>query len=180
MSHYYLVSSLLRLVMGQPLPLDTEAFRFQCMGALNEEEHADLTAILDGRPEVCTTGFGRRWFGVETQFCNAIARARASHYSVDAKNFIRSHPGFSVYVENTVTDAYSQGNPFDMEWHIDRGRWKMAEELSSENPFSIDGVLAYAVQLRVAARWAAVDKKIGREKLEAYIDASLEQTASQA
>ncbi len=170
--HWYLVSSLPYLRFGEKPPLDRIAFRAACVGQLVP---ADL-AVLDAVLENCEppAGAALQWWTGEVQLRDAVVRVRAKARSADASRFIKPHVGFSTTIEKMVADAFTRSNPLEQEMEIDRARWILAEEIAVSDPFGFPAVLAFAVKLRIAERWAAMDEKTGQERVEDVVTSALE------
>ncbi len=169
--HYYLVASLPPLVLGEAPPITPEEFLAQCEGPLGEGEWMEVRALLRGElcPNARSAG-ARAWCSKEIQLRNAVARIRATRQHVDPRSFLREHEGFDAGIEKMATDAFARSNPLEVEQALDHGRWRMAEELSLVDPFGMARVMAYAVQLRLAQRWADLDTARGRARLEKGIE----------
>jgi hypothetical protein len=72
-----------------------------------------------------------------------------------------------------IHHAMEQTNPRETELALDRLRWRTIEELAGADRFSLDAVLAYGLQLRIAWRWASLDAEAGRARLEHEIESAL-------
>lgn len=169
--HYYLVASLPPLVLGEAPPITPEQFLAQCEGPLSEGDRMEVRALLRG--ELCENARSkgaRAWCNKEIQLRNAVARIRATRQHVDPRSFLREHEGFDAGIEKMATDAFARANPLEVEQALDHGRWRLAEELSLGDPFGMDRVMAYAVQLRLAQRWTDLDAQEGRRRLEQGIE----------
>lgn len=171
MSYWYLVASLPTLRLGEKPPMDAAAFRAACTGHLSGEETAAVEAILENREPA--VGAASNLWNSEVQLRDAVVRVRAKHRGTDAARFLRPHDGFSVSIEKAVTDAFTRSNPLEQEMELDRARWTLADELALTDPFGFPGVLAFAVKVRLAERWAGLDEEKGREHVEKLISGSL-------
>lgn len=170
MNHYYLAASLPTLVLGDPVPLNAAAFRAACANLLDDPERAELTLMLEGRVGEATSDFARAWRNVDTQLRNALARVRAGRRTMEARPFLREHEGFDVSLEKAVTDAYTRPDPLERDLFLDRYRWQRLDDLVRETPFGFAAVLAYALKLRLALRWAALTDEAGGERLGKLIE----------
>jgi hypothetical protein len=169
MNHWYLVASLPYLRFGEKPPVSRDAFLSACGGCLPDDEFAALRAVLENRKPV-DGGVAGAWWNGEVQLRNAVARIRSRNRSADAARFIRPHEGFSVSIEKAVTDAFAQSNPLEQESELDRARWSLADELALTNPFGFPGILAFAVKLRIAERWAVLNDEGGQKRVEEFIE----------
>ncbi len=168
---YYLVASLPPLVLGETPPISPDQFLAQCEGILSVGELEDVGNLLRG--EICVnmhSPAARAWCAKEIQLRNAVARIRATRRHTDPRSLMRDHAGFDATIEKMVTDAFARSNPLDVELALDHGRWRLAEDFSLGDQFGIERVMAYAVQLRLAQRWADLDPDRGRERLETTVE----------
>jgi len=169
MSYYFLVSSLPSISLDAKPPLSMDAFRSSCADHLSECDSFALNNVLDIESSSTNHSFVTSWIDRETQLRNASARLRAAKHQKDAVNFLREHSGFDVGIEDGVEDAFNQPNPLERERALDKIRWTTLDELAGTDPFSLNAVLAYAVKLSLAERWAAMDQKQGQTKIEEAI-----------
>jgi len=169
MKYYYLVASLPSLVLGEPPPLNMERLRFSCSTVLEPEDMAELERIAAGRDEECSGAFMQAWRDAEYQLRNAVAAVRAHRRNVEAQPHLREHRGFRVWIEKAVTDAFAKPNPAEREMALDRLRWQILDELSRQDPFGVGPVLAFALKLRMAERWARLDAAAGRRMLDGFV-----------
>lgn len=171
-AYWYFVSSLPMVQFGEKPPMDAEAFGTACAQMLPEEERVAIEAVLEGRepPRGAATG----WWDEEVQLRNATARIRAKARGMDPSGAVRPHGGFRVQIETLVADAYTRGTPLEREQALDRIRWMLAEERAQHARFGFPALLAYAVQVRIAQRWAALEEEGGRVRVDEYVAAAFE------
>ena len=174
MAYYSLVASLPNLEIGDEPPFSTEEYVGNCAQWVTEREEEILRKVLLQEPDIAPCPLCQAWHNIETQLRNASARHRAQKLGVDFKGFIQPHDGFSGVIETLANEAFAHADPVELEEELDRGRWKLAEELIGQDPFSFEKVLAYGIQLKIVERWNRMDVHIGKEKLEAIITANTE------
>ncbi len=172
MNHWYLVSSLPYLRFGEKPPVTAARFRAACAGHLSDEETADIEAVLENREP--SSGAASNLWNSEVQLRDAVVRVRAKNRGTDASKFLKTHDGFSVSIEKAVTDAFTRPNPLEQEAELDRARWTLADELALSEPFGFPAVLAFAVKLRIAERWAGLDEAAGQAKVEEFVKAGVQ------
>lgn len=172
----YLVASLPTLSLEAPPPFTPEEFRFQCQGVLSGADLAELDLVLAGRAEQGRTAFARAWAAADAQIRNAVARTRAAKLGVEAKEYLRAHPGYVVWLDREVAAALSRANPQVRELELDAARWTFVDNLARADAFGLPAVLAFAVKLMLVSRWATMDETVGRERLEELVD-QLEENA---
>lgn len=174
MSYEYLVASLPTLALDEPPPISADEFRFHCQGPLRDEDLEDLILILDGRASEGRCPFCRRWFSIDAQIRNAVARARATARGIDARGHLRAHSDFDSYAEKAARDAYGRRNPLERERALDEYRWDSLERLAFGETFGISAVLAFAVKLQIAERWSVLRAETGGERFDQLVAANLE------
>ena len=169
MSYHYLVASLPSLAFGTRNPFSSRELFTRCAGVLKTSDLAILEAVLEGRP-AGGNAFAEAWTARETQLRKAVARIRGTRLGIDSRSFQREHPGYDVALAQAVTDALAQATPLEREQALDRCRWRLADELALDDPFGLGVVLAFAVKLRIAERWAALSDDSGQQKLDEMIE----------
>lgn len=169
---WYLVSSLPYLRFGEKPPMSAETFRAACVGWLTDHELAQIDTMLENREP--PSGPASSLWNKEVQLRDAVVRVRAKNRGIDSSPFIKPHDGFSAAIEKMVTDAFTRPDPLEQQMELDRARWTLAEELAVFQPFSFLAVLAFAVKVRIAERWAGLDETVGKENVEQFIEAALE------
>ena len=174
MSYHYLVASLPMLFFGDQPPFSSRELQSRCVGVLKTEHLAILEAVMQGR-SIAGNTFAAAWAARETQLRNAVARFRAARLGVDSQAFQRDHAGFDVGLAQVVTDALAQHTPLEREQALDRGRWRIADELALADPFGLGTVLAFAVKLCIAERWAGLTEAAGQRKVEDFTEAMTKQ-----
>ena len=168
MSHYYLVSSLPHLTLEGALPFSVEEFGTMCEGVLSETELADiqlLLGLMEGAPQTAVVS---EWMAQERLLNQEIASTRADRAGVDLKIV----QGYTGVVEPVVAHAFSVSSPGDRELELDKMRWKLVDELAATDAFGFSTIVAFAVKLKLVARWSAMDVSKGEAKLESLISES--------
>ncbi len=171
MSYYYLISSLPGISPEASPSISLDEFRTSCADQLSATDMGALEAILldDAGTDDHSHPFVARWRARDTQLRNASARLRAARRQIDAGEFVKSHTGFDVGIEEQVESAFAEATPLGREQALDRIRWSVLDELVGPEPFSAAAVLAYGVKLRIAERWATLDAEAGQARIGAAI-----------
>ena len=177
--YQYLVSSLPALSLEAPPPFSPDEFRFKCQGVLSKADLAELDLLLAGKSAEGRSAFARAWAGGDAQIRNTAAKARGAKLGVEAKPFLKSHPGYAVWLDKEVTDALAKASPLAREMGLDLARWKFVEDLARADASGLPAVLAFAVKLMLATRWSAMNEEAGRERLEQLVS-QLEENAAQS
>ena len=166
MKYYYLVASLPLFVLGERTPFTTDAFREQCAGLLAEEDLAELDRLLALPEGQGHSAFARAWQAEAHRLGNALARWRASQRGVEPTPYIRLPDEHDAGAAKAVADAYAQPDPLERELALDRWRWQALDQLTYADAFGLPTVLAYALKLRIGARWAGLTEEDGIAGLE--------------
>ena len=177
--YQYLVSSLPALSLEAPPPFAPDEFRFKCQGVLSQADLAELDLLLAGKSAEGRAAFSKAWAGGDAQIRNTAAKARGAKLGVEAKPFLKSHPGYAVWLDKEVGDALAKASPLAREMGLDLARWKFVEDLARADASGLPAVLAFAVQLMLATRWSAMNEEAGRERLEQLVS-QLEENAAQS
>jgi hypothetical protein len=169
MSRYYLIASLPTLSLDQPPQITAEAFLEACRAQLGGGDADAAEELMAGRES--NHPFAKAWRTKDTLLRNAIAKARARVNGTDATQWLRPTEGGGedTQTERLVEDAFQQPDPLRQERALDKARWAMLEELQGLNPMDVNIVLAYAVKLSLALRWAKLDAGRGREVFEKLV-----------
>ena len=177
--YHYLVASLPTLTLGAAPPFSPADFRFKCQGVLSAPDLAELDLLLAGQAAQGRTAFARAWAGGDAQIRNTAAKMRCGKLGVEAKSFLKSHPGYAVWLDKEVADALAKPSPLAREMGLDLARWKLADELAGADAYGLPAVLAFGVKIMLTARWAAMTDEAGRERLEQLVS-TLEENAAQS
>ena len=174
----YLVSSLPALSLAAPPPFGPDEFRFKCQGVLGDADLAELDLVLAGRAAAGRSAFAQAWAAGDAQIRNTAAKMRGAKLGVEAKPFLKSHPGYAVWLDKEVSDALAKASPWAREMGLDQARWKYVEDLARQDATGLPAVLAFAVKLTLVARWAAMKEEAGRARLEQLVSQLEENAAS--
>lgn len=172
MQYASIMASLPMLRLGEKPLLTVEEFRNAC-DLLAADDAQELDALLRGEIEALQADFSRRWLNADTQLRTALARARAEAAGAEAPVMRRAYTGYDVMTVKAVEDALGAKDPLDAERFLDQRRWALLDELAFGREFELDGVLAYAVKLLLAWRWAALDDEKARQVLEETVVGNL-------
>jgi hypothetical protein len=142
---------------------------------LTEEDLSDFKTILENVPEKAKSNFIKKWFSLDTQLRNALARKRASNKGVESLSEQREHEGFDVYVEKTASEAMNRENPAEREMVLDKFRWKTIDEMTEENPYDSGAVFGFALKFKIASRWAERKAEKGRNKVKSFVKEALQE-----
>lgn len=167
MNYYYFAASLPMLHPEVAPALSGETFHALCREHLTSADFEAITALRDSTPH--THPFLRAWQDKETQLRNALVRVRAAGRNRDATPFLRPVEQVDVAVEKAAADAYGRATPLERERALDRHRWNVANDLAGYDAFALEAILAYAVQLRLAERWARMDETEGKNRAQAIV-----------
>ncbi len=172
--YYSLIASLPELSLEKAPQIKADEFKDLCMAQLAPKDFAALEAVLDINAK-SEHPFVKQWQARESQLRNAAARIRATKQKRDAVDYLRTHSGFDVMIESKVEEAFNQSTPLERERALDELRWNILDELAGNDPFATSVLLAYAVKLQLAERWASLDNDIGQAKIEKTI-ANIQET----
>lgn len=70
------------------------------------------------------------------------------------------------WIDTLITTLSDERNIIEKERKIDLIRWSIVDELSEQDYFSLNAVIAYLIKVNIVARWAQLDRKVGAEMFE--------------
>ena len=167
--YYYLIAGLPGIRTEAAPPLSMDEFMATCRDQLSDRDYAALEAVLDLDRDPAGNTFATAWQAHEIQLRNAAARHRAHRKKSDAVDWLREHPGFDVRLDNKVEEAFNRPTPLEREKALDDLRMEIADDLAGSDPFATAVLLAYAVKLKIASRWHAMDAEAGHAKIRQTI-----------
>lgn len=159
MNYYFLVSSLPHVSIGEPPAISFDKFAEICSEHLSKDDMSALNTIAGLKTIDSSHSFIKAWKEKETLLRNAIAKIRASRLNRDSSSCIKEVSSFDASIEKVAADAFAKPNPLEKELLIDKHRWHQLEELQGFNMFSSSAILSYAVKLKIAERWAALNRE---------------------
>lgn len=168
MKYPYVVASQPVLILGERPPFSAQEFVFKCKGALSEEDLACLRALLAGGGEDLDVPFCRTWHRSERHLRLAVAQVRAGRLGLDMNKYAEKYRTLDPEVQRVVVDAFAKTNPLERERVIDEHRWRLLDELANTEPYGLAAVLAFAIRLQIADRWADFETERGGRAFEAH------------
>lgn len=169
MNYYYFAATLPALSMEAAPPFSFTVFRGLCAQHLSPKDLNILDEAVAPMTLEPKHTFVKVWTEQETQLRNAVARLRASRLRRDVSAHIREHVRFDTYVEKAANEAFARENPRERELALDRFRWSQIDSIAGYDPFTLKAILAYALKLKLAERWAAFDKEKGKDKVDEIV-----------
>ncbi len=171
MSLTYLLASLPFLQLGSPPPVAPEELLRRAQPVLSPPELLTLKDLLETGGRHAEHPFARAWRALETQLRNAVATARAQRLKRLPDPWLKPFPGvIRLDIRNAVEEAFQSPSPLERERKLDRSRWILLDELAGHDPFTLDTLFAYALRLRMVARWAALRPETGETVLHKEIE----------
>ena len=173
MNYYYLAASLPMLTLEGEPGISSEQFAVLCEEHFTRNDLLAFRQLVEGRTHDSRHPFVLKWHERETRLRNAVTRNRAQRTDRDPADYLVPEHGFDTLTEKAVSDAFARPSPLDRELHLDRFRWALAEETAGYNSFSSSALLAYAIKLKIAARWAQMSPEKGEEEVKKVISDQL-------
>lgn len=125
----------------------------------------------------------RQWSEAERTLRNVVAAISARERGVAVENVVvgtgdtvdalrrSSAADFGLrgelqWIDTLITTLSDERNIVEKERKIDLIRWSIVDELSEQDYFSLNAVIAYLIKANIVARWAQLDRKVGAEMFE--------------
>jgi hypothetical protein len=177
----YLLASLPSPRLGETPETDPDAFLDTCGRLLGDDRAQELAAALgrDAAPSRAggASAAARAWRELAEHVNDEVVRQRSARDGRDPAPHLQRPAGVRVDVRTRVREAFEAPNPAARERALDTVRWRLADELSATEPLGEAALVAHAVQLGIAWRWAGWDADAGWASLEAHLR-RIEQGAS--
>jgi hypothetical protein len=179
----YLLAALPSPRLGEVPEVDSDTFLSTCRGFLNEQRMQELAAAagLAAAPPADRLGpAARAWRARAGVVEDEIVAARCARDGRDPAPHLSEVAGVRIDVRQAVTAAFERPDPAARERALDTLRWRLAGELGQAAPLGFAELLARAVQLGIAWRWAAWDADAGWATLEAHLRRIEREASSEA
>jgi hypothetical protein len=178
----YLLAGLPTPRLGETPEMGTDAFLDACGRFLSEDRLRELAAAagrdgpaVAGRPSAAA----RAWAELAARVEDRVVRARCARDGRDPAPYLRGPAGVRLDVDEAVAEAFEAPHPAARERRLDELRWRLADELGRAAPAGFAALVARAVELGIAWRWAGWDAEAGWAVLEAHLR-RIEQEAAPA
>jgi hypothetical protein len=179
MDYSYIIASLPMLRFGEKPLVTLDEFENAC-GLLSEADSVELQRVLAGQCGEGGSAFCAQWVNADTQLRSELARVRSERAGVEARKYVREYQGYDLLTRKAAEDALAAKNPLDAERMLDQRRWALLDEIAFGHEFELSGVLAYAVKLQIAWRWASLDQEKADQVIEELIVKNLTDEGSMA
>lgn len=169
MNYFYFSASLPNLHLETPPPLSPAQFRQACARHLTVRDRQALDELDQDLDMPSSNTFVAAWKNAEIRLRNAIARLRAARRHRDPTPYLHAPTGPDPAVERAAAEALSKAGPLERELALDRIRWRTIDDLAGTDVFAPRALLAYALKLALASRWAAMNPTVGTERADRII-----------
>jgi len=174
-AYYYFAASLPMIVFGEPAPFSVENFLEDCERLLSPADLADIQLIWNPDPGVIARNrLVRAWLSFDHDFRNEMAWFRANEFNKDADEYLRGIRSFDPQIVEALAQAAKAGNPLEAEKILDQLRWNRIEDLARGHFFDMDILAAYALKLKILARYEVIASDQGAKHFEELKSAAAE------
>lgn len=130
--------------------------------------------------------FVNQWFQLHQYITNVLAAMTAKKFELDRKKYL---VGDTELVEILRSGSWGELKHLDdsdiiqqivkigeeaslehKERRIDELKWKILDNLTFADPFSIDAMIAYLLKLQILERWIVLDRERGKQRLQKLLD----------
>lgn len=129
--------------------------------------------------------FLKGWFEMNLNINNILASLTAKKYDLDpAKYLVGSNEIVEIIksgiwsdisdlkegeMMNEIIKIGEENEPMHRERRLDAFKWRMLEEVTFSDSFSINAMLAYLLKLQILERWVSLDKEQGMARFREII-----------
>jgi hypothetical protein len=179
----YLLASFPSLSLHESAPLSFEEFLVRCSAHLSASDLQELDAICDDHT-AGTSSFAKEWQEASAEFNDINFRERIQRLPSEspAEKMLPS-AGRHDQLRRDTEAAWETVNPLRREEALLLAKWKWLEDRRRINPYSLDDLLGYALQLQLLERKSRWDEASGliqfQEHTQAFLEPVLEELRKQ-
>jgi len=155
-------------------PMTVEEFIAECERLLTPEDYADARITFGLDKGVVKNRVFRRWQRFDEALKNEMVWTRAHQRQMNPANVLRGEREFDGEIAQTLAQAGRTENLMEAEKMLMRLQWQRLDEITAQNLFSLDVILAYGVKLKILERLAAFRTEDGSKMLEEIAAQSVE------
>ena len=129
--------------------------------------------------------FLKEWFEMNLNLNNILASLTARKYDLDPVDYLVGSNEITEIIKSGIWSDISdlkegemiseivkigeEVEPMQRERRLDAFKWRMLEEVTFSDTFSINAMLAYLLKLQILERWASLDKEQGMARFREII-----------
>ncbi len=148
-SYYYLVATLPSLRYDGQLPFSTEAFLSLCRHHVQRKHYTLLTMAINGLQS--SHPFIREYQHFASMVQKELTEQRSRKLSISNPSY-KNEGEKETRISDVVRQALSQEDVLQAEMLLLQLHWSFVDELSFLHTFDIEGLLGYALKLRMLQR----------------------------
>jgi hypothetical protein len=171
-THYYLISSLPLLRLGETPFYGSDAFIDLCLSQLSARAFAAIASVTLAPNPSPSCAAEEQWAHRETCVRNCVARHRAAAMGVDAERWLRPEPDVWPSLQREVDEALSQDDPLRRQRALDEVRWRQLDDIVQGHQFSFGALVVYKLRLALVERSLETGSEQGRKLLEALTESA--------
>jgi hypothetical protein len=168
--YVYFMASLPSLTLTAPPLLSSRDMVTAAGGVLREDHRQDLRALAEGRPQDARSPEARALVDAEARLRAALAKLRARRAGAESAGSAASRPLPDTGAANAAAGALALDDPLDRELFLDRYRWELLDAAAAIPGFGVQAVFAYALKLRLAEKWSAMNDEAGMAVVRSISD----------
>ena len=161
MEYVYFVASLPALTLTGAPSLSSRDLVAAADGVLRDDHWQDLRALVEDRPRDARSPEARALVAAETRLRSALARLRARRAGVELGAAAHALAVPDARAADVAARAMALDDPLERELLLDRHRWALLDAAAAFPAFGVQAVFAYALKLRLAEKWSAMDEAAG-------------------
>ena len=152
------------------MPFSVKDFVIDCERLLSERDYKEVRILLGEDEGVAHNKMMVQWQRFERALTNEIVWMRATQLQRNSVNEMHGARDFDADVMQVITQAAKTENLLEVEKIIMRLQWQRLDELTVNQVFSLDFILAYALKLKILERLNAFKTDEGPRQLEEIME----------
>lgn len=170
-NYYFFIASLPFLQMNAKPPFTLESFLNQAQEHLVKTDAALLRNIIfpvNEDDKVYKNSVVASWVQFNHQLRNELAWARALELNKEPARYQRLPQAIRTEVVDVIAKAIKETDPLVAERILDQARWSFIEELTKEDYFNVEWLIAYALKLKMLHRHEIFKSDEGKKVFVGY------------
>ncbi len=166
-SYYYLVTTLPMLRYEDSAPFSCEEFLYMCKTNVSKKDYKIIAEALSDNN--ASHPFVKKWYQFNTNVKKELSEQRSKKLNINDDKYKNTNDKEFRIVEG-VRAALAAKNAYEGELLLMELYWKYLEEQSTNHVFDLQGLLAFAIKLKLLERKSRFDKVDGNNEFKKLLN----------
>ncbi len=166
-SYYYLVATLPMLRYEDSCPFSCDEFLQLCKSNVNKKDYKIIAEALSDNN--ASHSFVKKWYQFNTNVKKELAEQRSKKLNINSEKYKNTNDKEYRIVEG-VRAALAAKNAYEGELLLMKLYWKYLDEESTNHVFDLEGLLAFAIKLKLLERKSRFDVVEGNNEFKSLLN----------